>query len=70
MRNIHRAAAIRAYRTLATGLGGAALTVPLVAAFTEGKGAVPAIVAALGAVIVSSFASFFVGVAAGLPEVE
>lgn len=70
MKALHRAAAIRAYRTLATGLGGSAVSVAAVALITDGRAAVPAAVAALSTVGVSALASFWTGVARGLPEVD
>lgn len=70
MKKLHRAAAVRAYRTLATGLGGSAISTALVALATEGEGAIPAAVGALTAVVLSAFGSFWRGVAAGLPEVD
>lgn len=70
MRALHRAALIRAYRTLATGLGGSAVSVAAVAILTDGRDALPAAAAALGAVVVSAAASFWNGVARGLPEAD
>lgn len=70
MRTLHHAALVRAYRTLAQGLGGSALSVALIAIFTDGEAAVPAIGAALGTTLVAAVTSFWQGVAAGLPEVE
>ena len=68
MKNLHRAALVRAYRTLAQGLGGSALSTILVSLFTEGSATVPALVASVGAVLVAAFVSFWQGVAQGLPE--
>jgi hypothetical protein len=65
---LHHAALIRAYRTLAQGLGGSAVSVALIAIFTDGEAAVPAIGAALGTTAVAAFVSFWQGVAGGLPE--
>lgn len=70
MKSLHRAAAIRAYRTLAQGLAGGAVTTALVAVVTDGRSALTAALVALGTVAVSSGASFWQGVAAGLPEVD
>ena len=70
MKNLHAAALKRAYRTLAQGLGGSAVTTALVALFTDGETAVAAAGIALGTVAVTAFASFWQGVAKGLPEAE
>lgn len=70
MKALHKAAAIRAYRTLATGLGGSAVTTALVALFTDGQSAALAAGVALGTTVVSAFGSFWNGVANGLPEAE
>lgn len=74
--SLHRAAAIRAYRTLAQGLGGTTVTtalVALVAALGDAdalRTAALAAVISLGTISVSAVASFWQGVAQGLPEVE
>lgn len=68
MKALHHAAAIRAYRTLAQGLGGSAVTGALVAVFTDPTTAKVAVIGALGATAVAAFGSFWQGVAAGLPE--
>lgn len=68
MKALHRAAARRAYRTLAQGLGGSAVTGALAAAFTDPTTAKVAIISALGTTVVAAFGSFWQGVAAGLPE--
>lgn len=70
MRALHRAALKRAYRTLAQGLGGSAVTTALVAVTTDGQAAGKAAVVALVTVGVTAFASFWQGVAKGLPEVD
>ncbi|MCR6649693.1 MAG: hypothetical protein NVV70_16740 [Cellulomonas sp.] len=70
MKALHKAAAIRAYRTLATGLGGSAVTTAAVALLTDGKSALLAAGVAVGTVVVSAAASFWNGVANGLPEAQ
>lgn len=77
MRALHRAALIRAYRTLAQGLGGSAVSTALAAfvAALAGSGdtvqvALIAAAATLGGTLVTAGASFWQGVARGLPEVE
>lgn len=65
---LHHAALIRAYRTLAQGLGGSAVSVALIALVTDGEAAVPALIAALGTVLVAAVTSYWQGVAGGLPE--
>lgn len=65
---LHHAALIRAYRTLAQGLGGSAVSVAVIAIFTDGDAALPALWAALGTVLVAAFTSYWQGVAGGLPE--
>lgn len=71
---LHRAALIRAYRTLAQGLGGSAVSTALVAVITSIAGGEPgqtALIAAgasVGTVVVAAFGSFWQGVAGGLPE--
>ncbi len=75
MRALHRAALIRAYRTLATGLGGSAVATALagvIAAAVGGQPVSTAAIAAAGALastVVSAAGSFWRGVAGGLPEV-
>lgn len=68
MNTLHRAALKRAYRTLAQGLGGSAVTTALVALVTDGQSAGEAALVATATVVVASFASFWQGVAQGLPE--
>lgn len=76
MKALHRAAAIRAYRTLATGLGGSAVTTAITGAVVALAGtdqeAVSAALLAAGAslltTVVSAFGSFWRAVAQGLPE--
>lgn len=74
MTALHKAAAKRAYRTLAQGLGGSAVTTALTAgvvAVAEGDAGQAALVAAavaVGTTVVTAFGSFWQGVAAGLPE--
>lgn len=70
MVDIHKAALKRAYRTLAQGLGGSAVSTALTAAITGGDGTLIALAATLGSTAVAAFASFWQGVAQGLPEVE
>lgn len=77
MKNLHKAALTRAYRTLATGLGGSATATAMTAAITALVGAgedaprnaLIALAASLGTTVVSAFTSFWRGVAGGLPEV-
>lgn len=76
MKKLHRAAARRAYRTLAQGLGGSAvittLTGVLTALATDAdavKTAALAAAVAVGTVISTAVGSFWQGVAQGLPEV-
>lgn len=78
MKSLHRAAFIRAYRTLAQGLAGSAVTTVLVATLTAALGAgdqslrnagITAAVS-LGTIFLTALASFWQGVAAGLPEAE
>lgn len=68
MKALHRAAFKRAYRTLAQGLGGAALTAALAAVITDPTTTATAALAALASTVVAAFASFWQGVAQGLPE--
>ena len=70
MKELHKAALVRAYRTLATGLGGGAVATALAALFTGGAEAVPVLIGAVGAVLVSAVTSFWLGVAKGLPEAK
>lgn len=71
---LHHAALIRAYRTLAQGLGGSAVSTALVAVIASIAGGEPgqtslvAAGASVGAVVVAAFGSFWQGVAQGLPE--
>ena len=71
---LHRAALIRAYRTLAQGLGGSAVSTALaavIAALAGGEAPRVALIAAaasVGTVVVAAVASFWQGVALGLPE--
>lgn len=69
MKSLHKAALIRAYRTLAQGLGGSAVATAAVAIFTDGQSALTVLLATLGTVLVAAVTSFWQGVAAGLPEV-
>lgn len=69
MKALHKAALIRAYRTLAQGLAGSAVSVALIALITDGQAAVAGLIAALGAVVIAAAVSFWQGVAKGLPEV-
>ena len=70
MKELHKAALVRAYRTLAQGLGGSAVATAFAAVITGGTAAVPVALGAVGAVIVSAVISFWQGVAQGLPEAE
>lgn len=78
MKNLHKAALKRAYRTLAQGLGGSTVSTGLTAlvAALAGAGddtpkfALIAAAAAVGTTIVAAFTSFWQGVALGLPEAE
>ena len=76
MKTLHRAALVRASRTLAQGLGGSAVTTALVAlvatiadADTARTAALAAAIA-VGTTLATAVASFWQGVAAGLPEAE
>ncbi len=76
MKALHAAALRRAYRTLAQGLGGSAVTTALVAVITAlatdadaGRTALLAAAATVGNSIVAAIGSFWQGVAQGLPEV-
>lgn len=68
MKTLHKAALIRAYRTLAQGLAGGAVTTALVALVSGQTSAGSAALVALGTATVTAFASFWSGVAKGLPE--
>ena len=74
MSALHRAALVRAYRTLAQGLGGSAVSTALVAVIASlaggetGQAALIAAAASVGTVVVAAFGSFWQGVALGLPE--
>lgn len=68
VKQLHKAAARRAYCTLAQGFGGYAFITALVAVFTDPQTAKIAIFAALGTTLATAFGSFWQGVAAGLPE--
>lgn len=70
MKALHRAALVRAYRTLAQGLGGSAVATALLALITDGETARVGLIAALGTTLVAALTSFWQGVAAGLPEVD
>lgn len=77
MRALHRAAVIRAYRTLAQGLGSSAVITALVAVITAVgtdtsavKTATLAAAVAVGTVVVTAIGSFWQGVARGLPEAK
>lgn len=74
---LHKAALVRAYRTLAQGLGGSAVATALAAAaaalFTDGSTRTAALIAAaatLTSTVVAAFTSFWQGVYRGLPEAE
>lgn len=68
MKALHHAALKRAYRTLAQGMGGAALTAALAAVITDPTTTATAALAAFASTLVAAFASFWQGVALGLPE--
>lgn len=75
MKSLHRAALVRAYRTLSQGLGSSAVITALVAVVTAVatdasavKTAVLAAAVAVGTVVVAAVGSFWQGVAQGLPE--
>lgn len=68
MKQLHRAAARRAYRTLAQGLGSTAVVTAIAALATDGKAALPVAGIALANAVVTAFGSFWQGVAQGLPE--
>lgn len=70
MNALHRAAARRAYRTLAQGLGSSAMVTVLVAIATDGKSAMAAAGITLATVAATALSSFWQGVARGLPEAE
>lgn len=78
MKELHKAALVRAYRTLATGLAGAATTTGLTAliAALVGAGtltpvlALTALGASVGGVVVSAWGSYWRAVSQGIPEVE
>lgn len=78
MKQLHRAALTRAYRTLAQGLGGSATATALAAlvAAVVGGGAeavetaLVAASASLATTLFAAFTSFWQGVAHGLPEVS
>lgn len=70
MRDLHKAALIRAYRTLATGFGGGAVATALAALVTGGAAAVPVALGAVATVAISAFTSYWLGVASGLPEAD
>ena len=75
MKSLHRAAAIRAYRTLAQGLGSSAVITALVAVIAAlasdadtVRTALLAAGVAVGTTVASAIGSFWQGVAKGLPE--
>lgn len=77
MRALHRAAAIRAYRSLAQGLGSSAVITALVAVITAVgtdastvRTALLAAAVAVGTAVVAAVGSFWQGVARGLPEAK
>ena len=70
MRALHKAALVRAYRTLAQGLAGSAVTTALVALVSGQTAAGSAALVAIGTAIVGALTSFWSGVAKGLPEAE
>lgn len=75
---LHQAAFVRAYRTLAQGLGGSATATALTAVISAyaldgesaGKNALIALIATVGASVVAAGTAFFQGVANGLPEAQ
>lgn len=75
MSALHCAALVRAYRTLAQGLGGSAVVTALVAVVAAAsdadalRSALLAAGIAVGTVFATAVGSFWQGVAAGLPEV-
>lgn len=70
MRALHKAALIRAYRTLAQGLAGSAVTTALVSLVSGQDSAGSAALVAIGTTLVAALTSFWSGVAKGLPEVS
>lgn len=70
MRELHKAALVRAYRTLAQGFGGTTVSGALALVFTDPANARNAIVVALGSTVVAAVISFWQGVAQGLPEAQ
>lgn len=74
MTALHKAAARRAYRTLAQGLGGSTVTTALFAAIVAvaegdaGRAALIAAAVSIATTVATAFGSFWQGVAAGLPE--
>lgn len=70
MKNLHKAALVRAYRTLAQGLGGTTVAGALALIFTDPANAKSAVFVALGSAVVAAVISFWQGVAQGLPEAQ
>lgn len=76
MKSLHQAALVRAYRTLAQGLRGSAVSTAAVAVITAAasgdtlRTALVALAATLGTTVVAAFSSFWEGVSKGLPEVD
>lgn len=70
MLTLHRAAALRAYRTLVQGLGGSAVVTAAVASLDGGSDALRALWLTLAVTGITAAASFFTGIAQGLPEVD
>ncbi len=74
---LHKAAAIRAYRTLAQGLGGSVVVTAIVAVVATvgsdadtARSALLAAAVAVGTTVATAVGSFWQGVASGLPEAE
>lgn len=67
MRDLHKKALIRAYRTFAQGLAGSAL-VTTIAGVIEGSNTVRTVLTGVATIVVTAFLSFWQGVVKGLPE--
>ena len=67
MRDLHKKALIRAYRTFAQGLAGSAL-VTTVVGILNGTDTVRTVLTGVATIVVTAFLSFWQGVAKGLPE--
>lgn len=65
---LHKAALVRAYRTLAQGLAGSTVTTALVALVSGQASAGSAALVAIGTTLATALASFWAGIAKGLPE--